>query len=301
MSPRFLSQVAAGNVKRQSVHSFSVGATDHRSYLGIHIVVLVHGFQGTSFDMRLIKNSIALLHPQSLYLLSTANEHDTEAAIEIMGERLAEEVKTFVKEWRPGSSSEPSLGRLSFIAHSAGGLIVRSALPLLSEYRRHMYTFMTFSTPHLGYIYPASSLFNAGLWIAKKLRKSLCLEQLSLTDDPNMSNSFLVRLAEQPGLDYFKHVVLVSSKQDQYVSFESARIEMSETAECDSKFGSVYAKMVQSLLEPVKAEQVIRLDVDFHFPERNLDTMIGRTAHIKFIECEGMLRALVQTHSFLFE
>merc|ERR1712129_90294 len=204
-------------------------------------------------------------------------------------------------EWCQGCSSEPSLGRLSFVAHSAGGLIVRSALPLLSEYRHKTYTFITFSTPHLGYVYPASSLFNAGLWIAKKLRSSQCLEQLSLTDDPNMSNSFLVRLAEQPGLDYFKHVVLVSSKQDQYVSFESARIEMSKTAECDPKFGLVSAKMVQSLLEPVKAERIIRLDVDFQFPERSLDTMIGRTAHIRFIECQSTLRALVQTHSFLFK
>jgi len=300
-SPRFLSHVAAGNAKRQSVHSFSSGATDQGLYFGMHVVVFVHGFQASSYDMRLIKNSIALLHPQNLYLLSTANENDTEASFEIMGERLAKEVKSFITEWCPGLSAEQCLGRLSFIAHSAGGLIVRSALPLLIDYRWRMYTFISFSSPHLGYMYSASSLINAGLWIAKRLSQSQCLEQLSFTDDPNLSNTFLVRLAEKPGLEYFKQVVLVSSKQDQYVPFESARIEMSETAECDPKFGTVYAKMVQSLLEPVKAEQVIRLDVDFHFPERNLDTMIGRTAHIQFLECHTMLRALVQTHSFLFE
>merc|ERR1712190_91678 len=72
--------------------------------------------------MRLIKNTISLLHPQGLYHLSQANEHDTEGDIEEMGERLAEDVRAFLKDWCPGSPPEPSLGRLR--------LIVRSALPL---------------------------------------------------------------------------------------------------------------------------------------------------------------------------
>jgi len=272
-----------------------------RSYLGIHVIVLVHGFQGQGFDMRLIKNTISLLHPQGLYLLSTANEQDTEGDIEEMGERLADEVRGFVKDWCPGCPPEPSLGRLSFIAHSAGGLIVRSALTMLTEYTSKMHTFMTFSTPHLGYMYAANPLFSAGLWILKKFRKSACLEQLSMTDHPNKANTFLVHLSEKPGLEFFKHVVLVSSRQDQYVAFESARIEMSRVAERDPKFGKLYAKMVRNLLEPLEVERLIRLDVDFQFPLVNCDTVIGRTAHIQFIECHTLLRGLVQTHGFLFE
>jgi esterase/lipase len=30
---------------------------------GIHLIVFVHGFQGNSFDMRLIKNYVSFLYP----------------------------------------------------------------------------------------------------------------------------------------------------------------------------------------------------------------------------------------------
>jgi hypothetical protein len=301
VSPRCPPHEVTGSANSRSSRSYSPRANNPRTYLGIHVIVLVHGFQGQGFDMRLIKNTVSLLHPQGLYLLSTANEHDTEGDIEEMGERLAEEVRGFIKDWCPGVPPEPSLGRLSFIAHSAGGLIVRSALPLLSEYSRKMHTFMTFSTPHLGYMYAANPLFSAGLWVVKKFRKSACLEQLSMTDSPDKADAFLVHLSEKTGLEFFKHLVLVSSRQDQYVAFESARIEMSNAAERDPKFGQLYTKMVNNLLEPLDVERVIRLDVDFQLPLMNCDNMIGRTAHIQFIECTTLLRGLVQTHGFLFE
>jgi hypothetical protein len=43
--------------------------------------------------MRLFRNQIALLYPDSVILLSTANEDQTEGDIFEMGERLAIEVK----------------------------------------------------------------------------------------------------------------------------------------------------------------------------------------------------------------
>jgi len=46
-----------------------------------------------------------------------------------MGERLAKEVKNYIAEWCPDL-----LTKLSFIGHSLGGVIIRSALPHLQEY-----------------------------------------------------------------------------------------------------------------------------------------------------------------------
>jgi len=76
--------------------------------------------------MRLFKNNLAYLYPESLFLCSSSNEDNTETEIATMGFRLAEEVKSFVNEWCPDA-----LGRLSFIGHSLGGIIIRSALPHL--------------------------------------------------------------------------------------------------------------------------------------------------------------------------
>ena len=78
-----------------------------------------------------------------------------------MGKRLANEVENFIFEWCPNNS----LGRLSFIGHSLGGVIIRAALPYLANYYSKFYTFLTLSSPHLGYMYSSNSLFDAGIYI----------------------------------------------------------------------------------------------------------------------------------------
>lgn len=154
--------------------------------------MLCHGFQGNSFDMRLVKNNISMLHKQTLFLCATSNEDMTDGEIEDMGVRLSEEVRSYIKEWCPG----PNLGRLSFIGHSLGGLIIRAALPYLEEYKDKMHLFMTFSSPHLGYLYNPNKIIDAGLWLLKKWKKSTCLGQLSLTDNKNYEETLIYRLSE---------------------------------------------------------------------------------------------------------
>ena len=55
----------------------------------LHLVVLVHGFQGNSIDMKLIKNTCSLFYPEAAFLCSTANEELTDTDIIDMGNRLA--------------------------------------------------------------------------------------------------------------------------------------------------------------------------------------------------------------------
>lgn len=54
---------------------------DIMSYRGIHLLVLVHGFQGNSYDMKLFKNYISLAHPEAMFLCSSINEENTEGNI----------------------------------------------------------------------------------------------------------------------------------------------------------------------------------------------------------------------------
>lgn len=77
-------------------------------YRGCHLFVLLHGYQGSSIDMKLLKNTISMQHPEAIFLLSKKNENKTEGDIEEMGVRLAEEVEEFIEQYCPGSS----LGRL---------------------------------------------------------------------------------------------------------------------------------------------------------------------------------------------
>ena len=65
---------------------------------------MVHGFQGNSYDMKLLKNHLNLLHPEAMFLCSSINEENTEGNIGEMGERLANEVITYINDNCPVSS-----------------------------------------------------------------------------------------------------------------------------------------------------------------------------------------------------
>ena len=84
---------------------------------------------------------------------------------------------------------------MSFIGHSLGGLIIRASLEHLQEFSDKMYTYMSLSTPHLGYMYTSSKIIEAGIWILKRWRKSQCLQQLSMTDSKNYEDCYLFKLS----------------------------------------------------------------------------------------------------------
>jgi hypothetical protein len=101
---------------------------------------------------------------------------------------------------------------LTFIGHSLGGVIIRAALPHLEDLKDSMHTFLTLSTPHMGYLYNTSSLIDAGkycelpflktlnylgMWILKRWKKSKSLQQLSLSDEKNIHESFMYKLSQQ--------------------------------------------------------------------------------------------------------
>ena len=59
-------------------------------YEGLHLIVLVHGFQGHPSDMRIMRNQLSILFPEGIYLISASNEDRTDDDIETLGARLAQ-------------------------------------------------------------------------------------------------------------------------------------------------------------------------------------------------------------------
>lgn len=267
------------------------------NYKGVHLLVLAHGFQGNSLDMRLLRNNILLIHPEALVLCSLANEDNTEGDIEEMGKRLAKEVEGFITDYCPGAA----LGKMSFIGHSLGGLIIRAALPHLEKFSSKMYMFMTFSSPHLGFVYNSSMIIDTGIWLLKKIKKSLALLQLTMTDKNSFEECFLYKLAKMPGLNWFKNVVLFSSQQDQYSPYDSARMEISRECLADNSSRAVtYKQMAGSIRSHLQQSYLHRVEIAFKIHEKNIDTFIGRAAHIKFLECDELLRMIVLNYNKYF-
>ena len=61
-----------------------------------HVLILVHGFQASSFDMELIGSYFKYKNPDLNIMISQANQGKTESAIEECAHRLALEVKNYI-------------------------------------------------------------------------------------------------------------------------------------------------------------------------------------------------------------
>ncbi|XP_041822840.1 protein FAM135B [Melanotaenia boesemani] len=256
---------------------------------GIHLVVCVHGLDGNSADLRLVKTFIELGLPGSRldFLMSERNQADTFADFDTMTDRLLDEIIQHIQLYNL------TIGRISFIGHSLGNIIIRSVLtrPRFRCYLPKLHTFLSLSGPHLGTLYNNSALVSTGLWLMQKLKKSGSLLQLTFRDHVDPRKTFLYLLSQKPGLQFFKNVVLVASPQDRYVPFHSARIEMCKTALKDRTTGSVYTEMINNLLQPLveaKECQLIRQNV-FHALPNTANTLIGRAAHIAVLDSELFL------------
>ncbi|KAK7898796.1 hypothetical protein WMY93_019649 [Mugilogobius chulae] len=256
---------------------------------GIHLVVCVHGLDGNSADLRLVKTFIELGLPGSRldFLMSERNQIDTFADFDTMTDRLLDEIIQHIQLYNL------TIGKISFIGHSLGNIIIRSVLtrPRFRCYLPKLHTFLSLSGPHLGTLYNNSTLVSTGLWLMQKLKKSGSLLQLTFRDHVDPRKTFLYLLSQKPGLQFFKNVVLVASPQDRYVPFHSARIEMCKTALKDRTTGPVYTEMINNLLQPLveaKDCQLIRQNV-FHALPNTANTLIGRAAHIAVLDSELFL------------
>ncbi|XP_061373154.1 uncharacterized protein LOC133315535 isoform X2 [Gastrolobium bilobum] len=277
----------------------------------LRVAVFVHGFQGNHLDLRLVRNQWLLIDPKIQFLMSEENEDKTSGDFREMGLRLAQEVISFLKKKMDKASRSGNLKdiKLSFVGHSMGNLIIRTALAesIMEPYLRYLQTYVSISGPHLGYMYSSNSLFNSGLWVLKKLKGTQCIHQLTFTDDPDLENTFIYNLSKVKTLANFRNVLLLSSPQDGYVPYHSARIELCPAASLDfSKRGKIFLEMLNNCLDQIRTDSdnrvVMRCGINFNTSSygRNLNTLIGRTAHIEFLESDIFAKFIMWSFPELF-
>ena len=129
----------------------------------LHLVVCVHGLDGNSGDLRLVRTYLELALPGAKmeFLMSEHNQENTFDDLEVMTKQLIKEISDYIDIF--GMDPE----RISFIGHSLGNLIVRSAVahddfkPFVSK----LHTYLSLSGPHLGTLYNSSGLINMGMLI----------------------------------------------------------------------------------------------------------------------------------------
>ncbi|KVI00394.1 protein of unknown function DUF676, lipase-like protein [Cynara cardunculus var. scolymus] len=232
----------------------------------LKIAVFVHGFQaccvlynGHHLDLRLVRNQWLLIDPKIEFLMSEVNEDKTSEDFRDMGLRLAQEVIVFVKKKMDKASRSGGLKnvKLSFVGHSIGNVIIRTALAesIMEPYHRYLNTYIS-----------------------------------------------------QKTLESFKNIILLSSPQDGYVPYHSARMEMCQASSADySKKGKLFLEMLNNCLDQIRSPSsaqrtFMRCDVNFDtsLQGRNLNTMIGRAAHIEFLESDIFAKFIMWSFPELF-
>ncbi|XP_034937509.1 uncharacterized protein [Chelonus insularis] len=254
---------------------------------GPHLIICVHGLDGNAADLRLVKTYLELGLPGAHldFLMSERNQGDTFSDFDTMTDRLVEEILHHIDT----SGLNPT--KVSFIGHSLGTIIIRSALtrPQLRPLLSRLHTFLSLSGPHLGTLYNTSGLVNAGMWFMQKWKKSGSLLQLAMKDSSDVRRSFMFRLSQKSNLQRFKHVLLCGSAQDRYVPLHSARIELCKAAVRDpTDQGTAYREMVHNVLYPIMSTQgvtLVRYDVHHALPP-TANALIGRAAHIAVLDSE---------------
>lgn len=220
-----------------------------------HLVIMVHGYHASHFDMRVYQNFLAKIIPHSIFLISKANEDMTKKRIGQMGRDLAEEIQGYMQQ------SCLNFWKISFIGHSLGGVIIRAALPHLGQYKPKFFSFVSLSSPHLGCRQNKSSLVNLGMAFMDKFQKDVVISELNMNDHENPRETFMYKLAKNDHLNLFNNVILVSSPQDSYVPYTSARIQPLEPTGDDPTDLAIF-QMAKNVWNRVNNDMIVRLDVD---------------------------------------
>ncbi|KAI8550150.1 hypothetical protein RHMOL_Rhmol06G0082300 [Rhododendron molle] len=104
----------------------SVSAGENRS--PTHLVIMVNGLIGSAQDWRYASKQLIKRYPQDVIVHCSESNYSTLTfhGVDVTGNRLADEVIAVIERY-------PYVKKLSFIAHSLGGLIARYAIAKLYD------------------------------------------------------------------------------------------------------------------------------------------------------------------------
>ncbi|KAH9602359.1 hypothetical protein KSS87_020024 [Heliosperma pusillum] len=128
------------------------------SNLADHLVVMVHGILGSAADWKFGAEQFVKMLPDKVYVHCSERNGSklTLDGVDVMAQRLAAEVQEIIE-------NKPKLRKISFVAHSVGGLVARYAIGILYQPPKgdnenstgtigglQAMNFVTVATPHLG-------------------------------------------------------------------------------------------------------------------------------------------------------
>lgn len=256
-----------------------------------HLVVMVHGILGSTDDWKFGAEQFVKRLPDKVFVHCSEKNASalTLDGVDVMGERLASEVLEIIQ-------TRPNIRKISFVAHSLGGLAARYAIGKLYKPPNQLdskdssgdssegpsqgticgleaLNFITVATPHLGsmgnrqvpFLFGVSSFEKvAGLvihWIFKRTGRHLFLK-----DEEDGKPPLLRRMVEDTGDCHFmsalrafkRRVVYSNVGNDHIVGWRTASIRRdSELPKWEDSLDEKYPHIVyEELCKSCDAEDV---------------------------------------------
>ncbi|KAK5966494.1 DUF676 domain-containing protein [Trichostrongylus colubriformis] len=261
-----------------------------------HLVVFVHGLEGTCDDLSSYRNIFRVVAdnvPGFCYLLSASNHYKTWSNFDEMADNLLAEVHSYVSRY----SELPA--RISFVAHSLGGVIVRTAVSRedASDWLvPRLHCFLTINTPHLGLAYVGRGI-SLGIHFMQWWKQSRSMEQLSLKDEVSFSDSFLYKLSKRRTFGLFRCVLLIGTPADTFVPCHSSLLAPCKSANKDlSALGTAYRDMLSNVHEDILSSErtttTIRYSTWHNVSSPRASKLTGRATHIAAVEDDVFIEKL---------
>ncbi|XP_078162692.1 alpha/beta-Hydrolases superfamily protein [Carex rostrata] len=274
-----------------------------------HLVVMVHGILGSNTNWKFAEEHFVKMLPDKVLVHCSERNINrlTLDGVDVMGERLAEEVTEVIK-------GKPNLRKISFVAHSIGGLVARYAIGRLFRPSRRKslgdsegqipdfenssgticgleaMNFITIATPHLGSRGNRQVPFLFGLTAVEKLACHVIHlifrrtgRHLFLVDSDDGKPPLLQRMIEDcddlyfmSALRAFKRRVAYSNvAYDHIVGWRTSSIRRnSELPKFQEIPSEIYPHIVHEETSngenPDKCNEAIITDGDYDMIEENL-------------------------------
>lgn len=224
-----------------------LSSSDGSAAAADHLVVMVHGILGSTADWQYGANQfVKSLSDKVIVHCSECNHKLTLDGVDVMGERLAEEVVEVINR-RPGFK------KISFVAHSVGGLVARYTIGKLYRPRKECtedpssgtcddnsegtifgleaMNFITVATPHLGSKGHKQVPFLFGVTAIEKVASRVIHwifrrtgRHLFLTDNEEGEVPLLQRMVGDHGDLYFMSALRAFKRRVTYANVDYDRI-----------------------------------------------------------------------------